>query len=67
MKQLIWCAIAGKQKTIQIDVSACKFVYDIQKAVAYKTRYKVLIPRIEIWKVHSQKTQANYILITQFL
>ena len=54
MKQLIWCAIAAQKKIIQVDTSECRFVYDLQKAVAYKTRYKVLIPRIEIWKVGSQ-------------
>ena len=61
MEHLVWCAIAGRQNLFQVDISLCKVVYDLQKAVAEKTRYKVFIPRLEIWKVCSQRLVTSYL------
>lgn len=47
----IWCAIAEQNIVLRVDISRCKHVYDLRKAIVDATKKQLPLLRAKIWKV----------------
>lgn len=47
----VWCTITEQDIALRVDISRCKHVYDLRKAIADASKKDIPLLRAEIWKV----------------
>lgn len=59
MDRRVWCAIAGKDRLLHVDITNCNLVYDLRKAAVDLSRIKIPYVRVDIWKVRAQESYTT--------